>query len=85
MAIIPALIGVLMMGDHAVGRLLVLTQVVLGMQLPFAIYPLVRLTSERRTMGPFANSTVMKVIAWSLFAFISAVNLGLFVQALTDS
>jgi manganese transport protein len=73
------------MGDHAVGRLLVLTQVVLGMQLPFAIYPLIRLTSERRAMGPFANSAGMKAIAWSLFAFITAVNLWLFVQTFTST
>ncbi len=55
LAIIPALIGVLWMGEHAVGKLLVLTQVVLSAQLPFAIYPLIRFTSSKAMMGPFAS------------------------------
>jgi manganese transport protein len=81
LAIIPALIGVLTMGEHAVGRLLVLTQVVLSLQLPFAIYPLIRFTSNVKMMGPFANSAAMKALSWSLFVGITAANFWLFVEA----
>jgi manganese transport protein len=45
--------------------------------LPFAIWPLVRLTSDRGTMGRFANGPVLKSTAWALFAAISAANVWL--------
>jgi len=48
LALGPALIGVLWLGEGSVGRLLVLSQVVLTVQLPFAIWPLIRFTSDRR-------------------------------------
>jgi manganese transport protein len=81
LAIVPALVGVLAMGEHAVGRLLVLTQVVLSAQLPFAIYPLIRFTSSVKMMGPFANTAATKIVAWALFVFITAANFWLFVEA----
>ena len=56
LALIPALIGVQMMGNGAVGKLLVASQVVLSLQLPFALYPLIRMTSDRSLMGEFANT-----------------------------
>lgn len=80
LAIIPALIGVLWMGEHAVGKLLVLTQVVLSAQLPFAIYPLIRFTSSKAMMGPFASKLPMQLLAWLLFAVIVAANLWLMIQ-----
>jgi manganese transport protein len=80
LAIIPALIGVLWMGEHAVGKLLVLTQVVLSAQLPFAIYPLIRFTSSKAMMGPFASKLPMQLLAWLLFAIIVAANLWLMIQ-----
>ena len=58
-------------GEGAVGKLLVLSQVVLSLQLPFALWPLIRFTSDRRLMGPFANSRLVASIAWSLFGLIS--------------
>jgi manganese transport protein len=81
LALIPALIGVLTMGEHAVGRLLVLTQVVLSAQLPFAIYPLIRFTSDRRLMGRFANPIGLQLLAWGLFAVIVGANVWLFAEA----
>jgi manganese transport protein len=57
--------------------LLVLTQVVLSLQLPFAIYPLIRFTSDRAIMGSFASGRVVKSIAWSIFGIIAAANLWL--------
>src|ERR1700688_2887240 len=55
LAIIPAAITIYIAGDHGVYQLLILSQVILSMQLPFAIIPLVHFTSDRRRMGDFAN------------------------------
>ena len=77
LALIPALGGVLWLGEHAVGRLLVLSQVVLSLQLPFAIFPLLRFTGDPSIMGVFASRLWLKVIGWALFAVISAANLWL--------
>ena len=63
-----------------VGKLLVLSQVVLSLQLPFALYPLIRMTSDTKLMGPFANRTYTKLLAWFLFGIISLANLWLLVQ-----
>lgn len=77
LALVPALVGVIWLGEGAVGKLLVLSQVVLSLQLPFALWPLIRFTSDRRLMGPFANSHLVASIAWSLFGLISLANLTL--------
>nr|WP_218179707.1 Nramp family divalent metal transporter [Pseudomonas gingeri] len=80
LALIPAFAGVWLMGEDAVGKLLVLSQVVLSLQLPFALYPLIRMTSDERLMGPFVNRWYTKVLAWGLFMVISAANAWLIVQ-----
>jgi manganese transport protein len=80
LALIPALIGVTMMGNGAVGKLLVASQVVLSLQLPFALYPLIRMTNDRKLMGDFTNRLPTRLLAWLLFAVISAANLWLVVQ-----
>jgi manganese transport protein len=82
LALVPALCGVLWLGDRGVGTMLVASQVVLSLQLPFAIWPLVRLTSDRAVMGSFANGPGLKFVAWSLFAVISAANAWLFASML---
>lgn len=51
LALVPALIGVLWLGEGAVGKLLVLSQVVLSLQLPFALWPLIRFSSDRASWG----------------------------------
>jgi manganese transport protein len=80
LALIPALIGVAMLGNGAVGQLLVASQVVLSLQLPFALYPLIRMTDDRALMGAFANRWPTRIIAWTLFVLITAANLWLVVQ-----
>ncbi len=77
LALVPAFIGVWWLGDSSVGMLLVGSQVVLAMQLPFAIWPLIRLTSDPAVMGRFASGLGVKIVAWSLFAIITAANLWL--------
>jgi manganese transport protein len=70
LALGPALVGVLWLGEGSVGKLLVLTQVVLTAQLPFAIWPLIRFTSDRTLMGPFASGPILKASAWVIFTMI---------------
>ena len=77
LALLPAFGGVLWLGDAGVGKLLVGSQVVLSLQLPFAIWPLVRLTSDPVLMGRFANGPGLKSIAWSVFAVIGIANVWL--------
>ncbi|MEB0040135.1 MULTISPECIES: Nramp family divalent metal transporter [unclassified Pseudomonas] len=82
LALIPAFTGVWLMGDDAVGKLLILSQVVLSLQLPFALYPLIRMTNDKRLMGPFVNNLPTRLLAWSLFAVISVANIWLIAQLL---
>jgi len=77
LALGPALVGVLWFGEGSVGRMLVLTQVVLTAQLPFAIYPLIRFTGDRALMGRFANGAVLQACAWIIFVVVSAANIWL--------
>jgi manganese transport protein len=73
-AIIPAVITVSTSGDQGTYRLLILSQVILSMQLPFAIIPLVRFTSDRGRMGEFANRTWVNILAWSTAVLIIVLN-----------
>jgi manganese transport protein len=77
LALAPAFAGVWWLGEGGVGKLLVASQVVLSFQLPFAIWPLIRLTSDRGLMGHHANGPWLKTSAWALFVVISAANLWL--------
>jgi manganese transport protein len=81
LALVPAWIGVSLLGDHSTGRLLVLSQVVLSFQLPFAIYPLIRFASDRELMGEFRIGAFWKIQAWFLFLAISLANGWLVFQA----
>jgi manganese transport protein len=84
LALAPAMIGVLTLGEHAVGRMLVGSQVVLSLQLPFAMYPLIRLTGKRSLMGRFTNAWWTTGLAWFLFAVIGTANLWMVWQAIVD-
>ena len=80
LALIPALIGVMVLGEHSVGKLLVMSQVILSMQLPFVMYPLIRLTGRKDIMGIFVNSRITTLVAWGLFGLISLANIWLVLQ-----
>jgi manganese transport protein len=82
LALVPALVGVLTLGEHAIGKMLVGSQVVLSLQLPFAMYPLIRLTGRRDLMGQFVNAWWTSGLAWFLFVVISSANVWLVWQAL---
>jgi manganese transport protein len=73
-AIVPAAIVAILYGASGTARLLVLSQVVLSLQLSFAVYPLVMFTSDREKMGEFANSTWLKVLAYGVALIIAALN-----------
>ena len=77
LALVPAFAGVLWLGEAGVGKLMVASQVVLSLQLPFAIWPLIRLTSNRALMGSFANGPLRNFAAWGLFGLITVANLWL--------
>jgi manganese transport protein len=69
-AIIPAALVIGIAGENKVTPLLILSQVVLSFQLPFAVIPLIQFTSDRKKMGEFANSRLTQVIAWVMAAAI---------------
>src|SRR5690606_15240664 len=73
-AIVPALFTVIYFGDRATGELLVLSQVVLSLQLGFAIIPLIHFVSDKEKMGKFAIGTVTKVASWVIALIIVALN-----------
>ena len=82
LALAPAFLGIWWLGDAGIGPLLVGSQVVLAMQLPFAIWPLIRMTSDRSIMGSHISGPVVTTTAWSLFALIVAANVWLLVDLL---
>lgn len=77
LALVPAFGGVALLGESGIGQLLIASQVALSFQLPFAIWPLIRLTSDRHVMGRYANGLLTKAVAWALFALISVANIWL--------
>jgi manganese transport protein len=79
-AIVPAVIVAILYGDQGVGQLLVLSQVILSMQLSFAVVPLVMFTSDRRKMGRFANRPVLAILAWIVTLEIVLLNLYLLTE-----
>jgi manganese transport protein len=79
-AIVPAIIVVMLYGERGAGPLLILSQVILSLQLPFAVFPLVMFTSDPRKMGPFANPPWVKALAWTVAVIIGALNVYLLYQ-----
>jgi manganese transport protein len=67
---VPALATVLLLGDQATGSLLVLSQVVLSLQLPFAVIPLVSFVSNKRLMGELQVSKALTWLAWTVALII---------------
>ena len=75
LAVIPAALVAGIGGMAATDRLLLVSQVVLSLQLSFAVIPLVMFTNDRRMMGQFANRTWLKALAWTVAALIAAFNI----------
>ncbi len=81
-AIVPAFIVTFMYGEKGIASLLVLSQVILSMQLSFAVVPLVLFTNDRHKMGQFVNSVALKSVVWIIAGIILSLNLYLLYSTL---
>jgi manganese transport protein len=75
LAIIPAIVVIAWKGEEHVTDLLTLSQVVLGVQLPFAMFPLLQFTSSKKHMGKFTNGPFLKTAGWGACLLITALDL----------
>jgi len=80
-AIVPAALTAIFFGENGTARLLILSQVILSLQLSFAVFPLVWFTSDRAKMGEFVNPSWLKALAYAVAVVIAALNGWLLVQA----
>ncbi len=82
-AIIPALIVIIIYGEENVDALLILSQVILSLQLGFAIIPLIHFVSDKKTMGKFAINRIQKLAAWVIATVLVYLNLRMLVNEMT--
>ena len=80
LAIVPAVIVIALMGEQEVDNLLVLSQVILSIQLGFAIIPLIHFVSDRSTMGAFSIRPVIRLLAWAVASLLLYLNIKLVVE-----
>lgn len=83
-AVVPAAIVAILYGESGTARLLVFSQVILSLQLSFAVVPLVAFTSDVRKMGVFVNPPWLKVFACLVAVVIASLNVWLLVQTARD-
>ncbi len=79
-AIVPAVIVTALYGTKGTGRLLLLSQAILSMQLSFAVFPLVAFTSDKVKMGVFVNGAVLRTLSYAVAVIIAGLNLWLLVE-----
>ena len=84
-AIVPAAIVIKISGDSSVDSLLILSQVVLSLQLPFALIPLLHFTSNRKRMGEFASKMWVMILAWGAASFITILNFKYLYEIIVES
>lgn len=84
LAIVPAVIVSALYGESGTAKLLVLSQVILSLQLSFAVFPLVMFTSDKQKMGEFVNSWPTKLSAWVVAIIIAGLNAWLLVKTFID-
>lgn len=82
LAIIPALITIIFFGEKSTSNLIVFSQVILSLQLPFAVIPLVMFTSKRSLMGEFVNPFWLKIISVLVAIVIVCLNMWLLLQSI---
>ncbi|MBI1807220.1 MAG: Nramp family divalent metal transporter [Ignavibacteria bacterium] len=83
-AIVPAIIVIASQGEGGSYGLLILSQVILSLQLPFAVIPLIQFTSERTRMGEFSNKLWVQILAWIAATIIVGLNAKLVTSTLAD-
>ena len=81
-AIVPAVIVTLLYGESGTARLLIFSQVILSLQLSFAVFPLVMFTSDKAKMGEFVNPRWLKALAYTVAGVIASLNAWLLVQTM---
>ena len=74
-AVIPAVIVILINGEKNIDSLLILSQVILSLQLGFAVIPLILFVSDKKSMGPYAIKTLTKILAWVITSILVYLNL----------
>jgi manganese transport protein len=79
-AIVPAALTAIFFGEHGTAQLLILSQVILSLQLSFAVFPLVMFTSDKLKMGEFVNPRWLKILAYVVAVFIASLNAYLLVR-----
>ena len=84
LAIVPAVVTIVFFGERATGNLLVLSQVILSLQLSFAVIPLIQVVSDRRWMGQYAIGRWAQISGWVVASVIAALNLKLVFDAIVD-
>jgi manganese transport protein len=84
MAIVPAVFTILYSGEEGLGNLIILSQVVLSLQLGFAVVPLIHFTSDKKKMGKFVIDLKTKILAWACAIIIIGLNAQLVVQQLGE-
>ncbi len=84
LALAPAVIVIMISGDQGTYKLLILSQVILSLQLPFAVVPLVKFTSSKRKMGPFASHWFWAGVAWLVAGIIIFLNAQLVFGKISD-
>jgi manganese transport protein len=84
LAIVPAFAVIWISGNAGTFRLLILSQVVLSLQLPFAIMPLIQFTNDPQRMGPFVSGMKLKIAGWATALVVLILNLWLAWQAIAD-
>jgi len=82
-AIVPALIVIIIYGEKNVDALLILSQVILSLQLGFAIIPLIHFVSDKKTMGKFAINPLQKIGAWLIATVLVFLNLKMLLNEMT--
>ena len=83
-AIIPAILTIVILGESATGSLLILSQVILSLQLGFAIIPLIHFVSDKKTMGEFAIKSLAQIAAWTTALIIIGLNIKLLIDTFLD-
>lgn len=84
LAVVPAAVVAILYGESGTAKLLVFSQVVLSMQLSFAVFPLVQFTSDKLKMGSFVNAVWLKVLAYVTAIVIAALNAWLLFQTFQE-
>jgi manganese transport protein len=84
LAILPAVLTIVLLGEGATGKLLILSQVILSLQLGFAVIPLIHFVSDKQRMGIFAIKPVTKIFAWMIAGIIVILNARLVTQVISE-